>query len=282
MKRFLYFFCCIALIVTFCSCDLEDVEDVQNTRLYKNSIIELTDGWYLFYDYEEVYRADGTLDTIYSAVDGINLKKNDIPGFNVAIIDKQTGEITDYITPAVNTMRMNKKYEKILNKLSDYLGKRKYSYELAEEELEFTDSEMLFDKQDIVSVYNKAMKNDTVEFGKYLYISSYDIKKEAVLGDYSWQIGYCVLCGNISAINIELIYTDGKYLSDIPTENLTSEQTILKSTIESIEKNIIDKQSFLEMGISAHKEINGVKFSRLSYLLEAIETENEVNGQNND
>lgn len=274
-------FClCFSFLFSACS---ENSEKKQTTNVYRydrTSVTELTDGWFLFCDYEEIYNSDGTYLNTYCTLDGMNLKYQDLSDFNVAITNSKTGEITGYITPSVNGFCMNENYNEKLTKVSEYLKNRDSKTVLSEEELSFIDIDnMIFKKNDIVNVYNDAMKNtvDSKNSGEYLYISFSDIRKGALIGDYHWQVGYLIFTGNIAAINIELIYSDGKYLSDIDSSKLTEQQIALISEIEKTENYIIKQQTFIPSNFNFNKSVDGVEFSKLHEILNSIEVENETN-----
>lgn len=273
----------ILLLLLLNSCAADNNEPVINEyiRHDKNAVIELTGGWYFFCDYEEIYNTDGSYETTYCTIDGMNLKYQNLSDFNIAITDKQSGKITGYVTPAVHGFCMNKLYKEKLEELSEYVKNRNASADLTVEELDFSDiPDMLFTKDDVVKVYNSAMTKGTVNPGKYMYISSSDIIKGPALGNYYWQVGYLILSGNISAINIELIYSDGRRLSDIDISERTEAQSELLKAIKQAQESIINRQSFTETGFQFNKTVSDVDFNRLFTILTAIEEKNETNRKN--
>ncbi len=255
----------------------------QTTDTYrhdKTAVSELSDGWFFFCDYEEIYNADGSYLDTYCTVDGANLKYQNLSDFNISIINSDTGEVTGYITPSVNSLCMNKNYNDKLTEVSQYLKCRENNSALTEEELSFIDTEdMIFRKSDVVNIYNTAMKNliNSNDSGKYLYISFSDIRKGTQVGDYHWQVGYLIFTGNIAAINIELIYSDGKYLSNIDSSNLTKQQEKLIFEIEKVENNIMNQQTFIPTGFDFTKTVGEIELNKLLTVLNSIEVDNEAN-----
>lgn len=281
MKKKLPIILCVFTILIICLClflpkDEEPTE--QYTRNDKCSIMELSSGWYLFCNYQEVYNSDNEIEAVYCYIDGINLKYQGISDFNVEIVDKSTGEITGYITPAANAMCMSEEYKAVLDEITNYLKERTPAPNLTEDEINFVDtSGLLFNVKDIVKLYNMAMEQEVADFGKYMHISVSDIIKKPALGNYCWQVGYHILSGNIAAIEIEVIDDNGTYLSD-KSEHTPEEQEII-DTIEKIEDNIIKEQSFIELGINHDTVMSDVDFSVLYTLLESIEMENNSNAE---
>lgn len=268
---------CVLLLQSLTACS-EKKEEAEYYRKDKNSAIELANGWYLFCDYEEIYKADGTYIDTYCTIDGMNLKYQNLLDFNIAITDNRTNEITGYLNPSVHGFCMNSEYKEKLTVISEYLKARNPKADLTSAELLFTDmANMLFHREDIVTVYNNAMKEGEKSAGKYSYISFSDIVKGSQLGDYYWQVGYMILTGNISAIEIELVKSDGILFSDTDTSALTSQESAILSEIDEIESCIIQQQSFVQVDYQFNKTISGIDFNKLYKLLNTIEEENEKN-----
>lgn len=281
LKYLIILFClCFSFLLFSCSNNNDENVSTGTYRHDKTAVYELSDGWYFYCDFEEVYNNDGTYLTSLCSFDGMNLKYQNLSDFNIALINSDTGEITGYVTPTVNCFSMNADYYDKLSKITDYLKNRKSKEPLSENELSFVDIDgLLFNKKDVVNVYNTAMKNvvNSNDFGKYSYISFSDIRKGAQLGNYHWQVGYVIFSGNIAAVNIELIYSDGKYLSNIDASKLTETQSELISEIEKAENHILQYQTFIPTEFDFNKTIDEVDFNKLHTILNSIEVENETN-----
>lgn len=272
---------CFTLLLSACSPKVSENKQNEYYRNDRVAVIELSSGWYFFCDYEEVFRTDGTYDTTYCTIDGMNMKYQNLSDFNVPVVNGDTGEVTGSIAPTVHSMCMNRNYRAELNKISDYLKERSGETELSEDELSFSDTEnMIFDKSDVVNVYNSAMKSPVNTVGKYSYISSSDIRKSVLSGDCYWQVGYMLFTGNIYVINIEIVYNGGKYLSDIDSSKLTQQQVQLLSEIEKIENSIMEQQSFIPADYDFDKSMDEINFNKLLAVLSSIEAENETNKNN--
>lgn len=286
VKKIIAVFLLLAMLLPLgaCSDDGEQAEDEFELsdfyRIDKTAIVELSSGWYLFADWEEVYYSEN--DELYDTVcwiDGSNLKYQNLTEFNVPIIDRQTGEIIDKIAPAVNSFSANTEYKEVLDKIEDYVLQRDNSTELSVEELDFVDTDgLLFSKEDVVEAFNAAMKNpvkiSVFESGKYVHIPFDDIVKGNKMAGYSWQVGYIVPGGMIQAVNIELKCSDGRFLSDMSEEELSDEQKQVLEEIEIIENAIKTEQSFVAPSYNFDKKIGDVDFSRLYLVLNEIESSN--------
>lgn len=236
-KRLLCFTVIIALLFSFSACD--KTEKVQNEekifpRYDTYASKELDGGWFLYGDYQEIYTPEGKpAEGCCFYLEGVNLKYRNLKDFAIPVIDDATGEISHYITPNVFAMGTNNEYEVIFEKLGKYLTERKQSPDLTVEELSFIEIEdKLFTKDDVVYLYNTVFENykprneeNNIMRGKYKNISYDQLQRGPELNGYSWQAGYLINSnGNIDKLNIELIYSDGQYLSNIEEASLTEGQ----------------------------------------------------------
>lgn len=291
VKNIIALFLILAMLIPLGACSDGDGEQAEDEfelsdfyRIDKTAIVELSSGWYLLADWEEVYFVENNelYDTVCS-IDGSNLKYQNLTEFNIPIIDRQTGEIIDKIAPAVNSFSANTEYKEVLDKIEDYVLQRDNSTELSVEELDFVDTDgLLFSKEDVVEAFNAAMKNpvrtSTTEPLNYGKIPCEDIVKGNKMAGYAWQVGYSVPGGMIQAVNIELKCSDGRFLSDMSEKELSDEKKQVLEEIEIIENAIKTEQSFVAPSYNFEKKIGDVDFSRLYLVLNKIESDNSENG----
>lgn len=276
MKKVASLLLSLVFLFILCACGNSEENEPQYTRQDKSAVLELSGGWVMYYERQEVYDANGSFNQAYCSLDGVNLKYQDLSDFNMRLIDKKTGEVTGSIPPAVHFFQMNKIYEDKITPINAALEMRPPTPDLTLDELQGQDiSGLMFTLEDVVNVYNAAMANGVKEPGKYMNLSSANIVSEAMLDGYQWQVGYFILSGQIAALDIELIYDDGSYLSDMDEATLSGSQKELKQVIGTITGNILRSGSLLDLGIDHSREVGQVQLSRLYKLLNSIEVENE-------
>lgn len=279
MKKTAILLLCLMLLFALCACDNhEEAPDPEYTRQDRSAVLQLPGGWVLYYERQEVYDANGAFTQAYCSLDGINLKYQNLSDFNIRLINEDTGEVTGSVPPAVHHLKMNETYEEKIAPIDSILEARPTTADLTVEELQGVDiSGLMFTLEDAVNVYNAAMAGGVREFGKYMYVSSANILRDAMLDGYQWQVGYLILSGHIAALDIELIYDDGSYLSNMDEAALSESQKELKRTIGAITESILKKDNLLEMGVDRNGGVDQIRFDRLYKLLNSIEVENETN-----
>lgn len=279
MKRIISIMVCFVIISLFCSC--KDSKEIVSDEGYhaKGAIQECSDGWFLFFELGYNLNNETPVDE-YVIVNAVNLKYSNLDDFRISVVDSETKEIIDSIQPEVSYCSMNPKYKSILSELEKTLLEREQTPNLTDDELSNFEDNVIFNKEGIIDIYNTAIKNGEMTFGKYGTLSESGLKSENELSGYKWQVGYFLSYANITALNIELIYSDGTYLSDIANENMTAEQKELFSKITLIENNIINNQNFIDIGVDSNLEIGNVKLSRLWNLLNTFEEEYKANAGN--
>lgn len=279
MKKIIPIMVCFVIITLLCSC--KNSKEIVSDEGYhaKCAVKECSDGWFLFFELGYNLNNEIPVDE-YVIVNAVNLKHSNLDDFRISVVDSETKEVIDSIQPEVSYCSMNPQYKSILNKLEKTLLEREQNPNLTDDELSNFEDNDIFNKEVIMEIYNTAIKNGEMTFGKYGNLSESGLKSENELSGYKWQVGYFLSYANITALNIELIYSDGTYLSDIAKEDMTTEQKELFSIITQIENNIINNQNFIDIGIDSNLEIGNIKLSRLWHLLNAFEEEYNANAKN--
>lgn len=280
MKKFISIMVvCFVIITLFCSC--KDSKEIVSDEGYhaKGAIQECSNGWFLFFELGYNLNNKTPVDE-YVIVNAVNLKYSKLDDFRISVIDPETKKEIDSIQPEVSYCSMNPQYKSILNNLEKALLEREQVPNLTENELSNFEENDIFNKKSVVNLYNAAIEKGEMTFGKYGDLSESGLKSEYELSGYKWQVGYFLSYANITALNIELIYSDGTYLSDIANENMTAEQKELLSIIDQIENNIIYNQNFIDIGVESNLEIGDIKLSRLWNLLNTFEEEHNASAKN--
>lgn len=280
MKRITAAILAIVLLaaLTGCGKDASDGEGEPVTNGYRAMMAskQKEDGWYLTFIYNYVPDENGNRTNPNFFFDGINLKYDYLPDFQIRLTDGSTGEVLDYIEPDLSNICQNPEYKVILDAINSYLLSRPLTPDLTVAELDFFEDNSLFTRQDVVELYNEAIANGEWTRGEFDCISSAGQQEDGMMSGYQWRVSYMMMYSNLSLLNIELIYEDGRYLSDIPEEELTAGQRELRAAIDGVEKSMVGQQDFLGIGIDPNTVIDNVEFSRLYRLLEAFDAENRA------
>lgn len=275
MKKFICLLLCILVFQTILvSCD-KNSSELDYTDIYHSqmAVKELSNGWNLFVEYTYMIDENGKVYDESYYIDAVNLKYKELSNFDIACIDSNTNSIVGYVEPQVHYMSMNPSYKSTIDSLYTYFEKRKRSCDLKEEELDFVEKNDIYDKHDIIELYNESIKKGDLSIGNFMNLSESDLLSENEIDGYKFQAAYFLSYGNIAKINIELIYADGTHLSDINNYNLTEEQKIILEDISNIEKEIIEKQTFNITGYETNSNVKSIDFRRLFNLLKQFGNE---------
>lgn len=237
----------------------------------KAIINERENGWYYFslYSYEDTSNSGPSY---YSAFvyNAYNLKYKHIDGYDIPIVDKDTGEVVDYAKTSLPYLSLNQDVTSDITNISSYFeGKRLgTSIDMSDlDGLELT----YFNKQDFLEIVNNTLAQEPQPDGKYGALPEADIfQEDTPIDGYRWQIGYFCSHGNILAARIELLYEGDSYLSDLVADGkATPEQRQIYEASKQLETFILEKQSFLLEASPA--QLHGVSFKRLAHLAGQIE-----------
>lgn len=108
MKRITAAILAIVLLAALagCSKDASDGEDEPVTNGYRAMMAskQKEDGWYLTFIYNYVPDENGNPTNPNFFFDGINLKYDYLPDFQIRLTDGSTGEVLDYIEPDLSNI----------------------------------------------------------------------------------------------------------------------------------------------------------------------------------
>ncbi len=232
----------------------------------KAVVNEREDGWYYFSSYSYT-DTTGYNSFVYNAY---NLKYKHIEGYDVPIVDKDTGEVVDYAKTSLPYLSLNPEVTQDVTNINTYFEEKRLgtSIELSDlDGLELT----YFNKQDFLEIVNNTLAQEPQPDGKYGALPEADIfQEDTPIDGYRWQIGYFCSHGNILAARIELLYEGDSYLSDLVADGkATPEQRQIYEASKQLETFILEKQSFLLEASPA--QLHGVSFKRLAHLAGQIE-----------
>lgn len=238
IRFILLIICCF--IIGGCGNNAEpEEESTEILFLEKYSIKQMDDGWvyYMVISYPDKDKKE--INTAYLGAVNTKYKvlKEDA---GIAIIDEEGSEV-DRIKGVMPDLSRIDTYKDELARIHEFLTEHQFN-----EEIELSDLNSLetssFSKDLIVEMYNDAL-NSNHDFGKYGYLSN-DCKQILDSENNTLQISYTINYGRISSFNIEYIYSDGTYLSEIAVSSNDSKLYDLQEKIDAYENEILTSQDY--------------------------------------
>ena len=229
------------------------------------AIEEGEDGWVYYFccDYSKDKDSDVPF-TYY--FDGFNLKYETMEGYVVDIEDAE-GNIIDQIPVKLPTLVYKSDYDDDIAEINEYFENLSPTDVISGEGLVLND----LDAEQVVRLFNEAIKSDKMKAGRYGRIPEADVLKSETINGYYWQVAYLGVYGQLVSVNIELIYDDGVYLSDMVAAGSADEgQKELEKCICDIEDKILETQE-LCLEDSQFASIKGVSASGLKSILKRID-----------
>lgn len=215
----------------------------------------MDDGWYMTIEIVvdkkdiQLEEIDNNIDTSTLVVffDGVNVKHKSIEGFYAPLLHE--GKEIDKSSATIPAFVLNSEYREECSRISEHLTALKKFSAITEADLADLQITM-FDKADIVTLYNKAIQS-RLKWGKYNIPEANNNQIKLANNDLL-QVAYFAEYANIGVVNIEYIYADGTYLSDkIMNKTAIGDEIKLQETLDAIEKNMMDTQ---EVTIVKYKE----------------------------
>ena len=232
----------------------------------KMAMMETEDGW-VHHFICEFDRKNGKPLMYY--YDAYNLKYKQLEGYTMEIVD-QNGNVCDSIYPSAPSLLMKDDYYDDFMSLDVFFNSKAILSSLNETDAEELVLEYL-DKDMIVSLFNTAIESDKMNDGKYAYMPEANIIQEEIESGYFWQVGYFVVHGVIVNINIEIIYEDGTYLTDIVAAGKgDAGELALADMIVAVEDNILSAQN-LDIEKNRYEGVDNADYNRLYSLLQKVE-----------
>ena len=201
--------------------------------------------------------------------DGFNLKYKQLENYYIPVVNVLTGEEVDSVTPPLPSLSVSSKLRDEVEKINKFFATKKFTSNITLEDLKSLNIQYI-DKNLLLDLYNDAYSKEPIELGKWLELPQATIVVSDKLENlnYKYNVGYFIDYGNIKKVNIDLLYDDGKYLSDLVKEKSASEEDVKKyNELQEIENFIIKNQTF---DISNYKNYNFDDYNQLKEYLKQI------------
>ncbi len=198
---------------------------------------------------------------------GYDLLNKDLSDeYGMPVRDGKTGKIIDYMDVDTHGLLYGKKTREDTIKIIDYFNSPKFKQENLEEDLKKLNLSNI-DKNIVIKLYDKCLKEVPVPFGRYgenPFVAT--LTQEVLNGTI--EVGYILYYGNIKFLKIDFIYKDGVHLSDIvKSDDATDKQVEDYNTILSLEDKIVSSQ---KLDIDDDFEFNEFDKTDLKNLLEEL------------
>ena len=232
----------------------------------KSAIVEGDNGWYYQFLIAPSI-ADGDTNNFLI---GCNLKYSnfgDVPGYED--VDNPDGFPT--LTHSQKSTNGVTEYDDVSN-IDDFFDERQFGRAIDINDLDELDI-YNFDKEFIVDLFNKAYNS---EYDKT--ITKFNLKGCSINSDedgddyidgYKYNIGVMHLRRGIGVIRIDLLYSDGTYLSDLIEDgSATNEQKEIYDNFKRIEDYIVENQ---EVNIRDVFDLSDDVYIRLYNIIEKFD-----------
>ncbi len=242
--------------------NLEEMYKFYTKAAYKQT----EDGWFHYFLIEFDKETDEPLAYTY---DAYHLKYKRLSDYVIEIELDDQAPTVGY--PSAPYYLLNNDYDKDFDELENFFETNKPLSRLTEEQIAEIDIKTL-DKDMIIELFNTAIESEPLSDGKYYYMPEAAIWQEKLNGNYYWQIGYFCVHGEIASINIELMYEDGTYLTDIVSAGDGDQtQIAIDKMITVLEDKIMTNQNFT-LPENSFEGVSDEVYGRLNTLMERMLT----------
>ena len=203
---------------------------------------------------------------------GCNLKYSSLDNYYVPVysengelIDKWPSEPT-LATSQVSVNGVTAASE--VMKIDAFFDENQFKREITVEDLD--DLKLYhFDKNFIVDLFNNAYNTEFDKTVTKFNLSGCSIQSDTEQDGYKYNIGVMHLRRGIGVIRIDLLYSDGSYLSDLVEEgSATNEQKEIYDNFKKIEDYIVENQ---EVNIRDVFDLNDEVYIRLYEIIEKFD-----------
>lgn len=239
MKRKNFGIICLAMLM-LCGCTRE-----KNDGYFTNqtAYIEKEDGWVHSLLINTVYNNEDEVIRVNYQVNGTNLKYKAIDDFYGVISDEEGNEIGRAGVP-IPAYVYKKEYREETGRIEEFLSQNQFYRDITIDDLEPLELS-IFDKQEIVDLYNEALDVDTSTKGPFALLAEANCLQQTLLDGSIIQLSYMSNNRYVTKLNLEYIYSDETYLSDLcEQETATPEQIEVQKDLDELEQRIVETQAY--------------------------------------
>ena len=221
----------------------EENQDAIKSYAERIGIIKGEDGWY--YQFLTTTYNNGEDDT-NNFFSGCNLKYSELDDYYVPVYSED-GEVIDK-WPSIPRLTASQKSINGVTEaeeveiIDDFFDEKQFRREITVEDLEGLELNN-FDKEFIVELFNNSYNTYFDKTVTKFNLSGCSIESDKEQDGYKYNIGVMHLRRGIGVIRIDLLYSDGTYLSDLVEDGkATNKQKEIYENFKKIEDYIIENQ----------------------------------------
>jgi hypothetical protein len=257
----------IALAMTITGCNTPDSGYEKEFNFEQQTALYMTDDGWLYSMTVQYFEDDCTPGAYEFNAD--NMKHQVLEGFRISVIDSVTGETLQYIMPSLPHLHLDRRFGDEIDAIGAFFENQRPNTVLSVADLDDLTLEYI-DKNLLVGLFNQAITSDMLPAGRYYYLPFVALVQDSLSDSYQWQVSYHIARGNIVFVRIDVLYDDGRLLSDIIETGEPNEKIVATwNEIIALETTIQEQNNFIQPNLVDFHE-NSVDFGRLLALLESI------------
>lgn len=246
----------------------------------KKTVIEGTDGWYYTFAINNFKKDNKIITTNF--YNGYNLKYEKMEDCNMIVYDDATGEVLRRI-PTFPTFASSEKTKNGVRErdeikaINQYFDEKQFNKEITIDNLYDLKTEN-FSKKQILDLYNKTIKKEAFNGFSDFNLNAYEFKKIEINKNYTINMGILSERIGVIALRIDILYNNGKYLSDLVEKKKASlEQIEIYNNFKKIEKQFVDTQN---INIREEFDLNDKIYDEIFKVIESFDKEVEYEEYN--
>ena len=233
MKKVLYIFIAMFLMFGITGCDNEKKEEMpeinrDDIKFYeRNSFLDKEDGW--VYYFHITLHDDGSFSNYH--FDGMNMKYRELENYYIPVFDKETGEEVQRFTSSDVSLSIDQVHREEYQRINDFFEDKAFTKEITMEDLADLETDY-FSKEDILYLFNEAIKNDehsNFVLGPQKY-TSIDVSK--TIDNCYWQVALLIDYGYPERVRIDYICNDTNSLRDNVEKGKKYDKDMYKKILE--------------------------------------------------
>ena len=247
----------------------EENQDAIKSYAERIAITKGEDGWY--YQFLTTTYDNGNDDTNNFLI-GCNLKYSKLDNYYVPVYSED-GELIDKWPSFPRLSTSQKSINGVTEAdevgiVDDFFDEKQFRREITVEDL--ADLKLYhLDKNLIVELFNKSYNTDFDKTITKFNLSGCSIKSDSEQDGYKYNIGVMHLRRGIGVIRIDLLYSDGTYLSDLVDDGkATNKQKEIYENFKKIEDYIVENQ---EVNIRDVFNLDDEVYTRLFNIIEKFD-----------
>ena len=245
----------------------EENKDAIKNYAEKIAIIEGSDAWY----YQFLIATPDNGKTTNNFFNGCSLKYSQLEDYFIPVTEN--GKVVEKIIIHPNLVASQKSKNDVTEAsevimIDDYFDEKQFKKEIDISDLDGLEIHN-FDKEFIVDLFNKTYNMPYDKTITKFNLAGCSIQSDTEQDGYKYNIGVMHLRRGIGVIRIDLLYSDGTYLSDLVDDGkATNKQKEIYENFKKIEDYIVKNQ---EVNIRDVFDLDDEVYTRLYEIIEKFD-----------